>query len=58
MGIFPFQKEEKKGDSESEVESESNIDDFDVDNAVMSNVNAVIENGVLEVRLPGRYCFF
>ena len=31
-------------------ESESNIDcDFDVDPTVMSNVNAVIENGVLEV---------
>ena len=44
------QKEQKaKVDSEVSDESETNIDDFDVDPNVMSNVNAVIENGVLEV---------
>ena len=48
--LLNSQKEQKsKVDSEVSDESESNIDDFDVDPNVMSNVNAVIENGVLEV---------
>ncbi|KAL5255442.1 hypothetical protein ACHWQZ_G010867 [Mnemiopsis leidyi] len=47
--LIHSQKEQKsKADSEVSDESESNIDDFDVDPNVMSNVNAVIENGVLE----------
>ena len=40
-------KSNSKADSSDD--SGSNIDDFDVDSNVMSNVNAVIENGVLDV---------